>query len=160
MGSPTKLGVGPALDHAGTENQGLDLSTSEHQRRKFEVLPQPVPEARLSLARHAGRREVFDVAVDLRRSSPTFKQWYGIELSASNFRQLWLPAGFAHGFLVLSDSADFLYKTTDYYQPTDERAIRWDDPTLAVEWPLAGVEPNLSAKDSAAPLFDVERCYP
>lgn len=103
---------------------------------------------------------VFDVAVDLRRSSPTFKQWYGIELSASNFKQLWLPAGFAHGFLVLSDSADFLYKTTDYYQPTDERAIRWDDPTLAVEWPLAGVAPNLSAKDSAAPLFDVERCYP
>jgi len=96
---------------------------------------------------------VFDVAVDMRRSSPTFGQWAGAELSAENHRQLWVPPGFAHGFLVLSDSADFLYKTTDYYAPEHERALAWNDPHVAIEWPLAelGTQPQLSAKDSAAP---------
>ena len=96
---------------------------------------------------------VFDVAVDLRRSSPRFGRWAGVELSADNHRQVWIPPGFAHGFLVLSDSADFLYKTTDYYAPQAEGALRWDDPTVAVQWPLQGTTPLLSAKDAQAPLL-------
>ncbi|MBL8467103.1 dTDP-4-dehydrorhamnose 3,5-epimerase [Methyloversatilis discipulorum] len=99
---------------------------------------------------------VFDVAVDLRRSSPTFGQWYGVELSGENHRQFWVPAGFAHGFYVLSESADFLYKTTDYYAPEYERSLAWNDPTVGVQWPLAG-EPLLSAKDLAGkPLGECE----
>ena len=97
------------------------------------------------------RGSVFDVAVDLRRASPTFGQWAGVELSEENNRQLWIPPGFAHGFLVTSDSADFLYKTTDYYAPQFERSLLWNDPTVGVAWPLhllAG-EPLLSAKDVA-----------
>ena len=98
--------------------------------------------------------EIFDVAVDIRRNSPTFGQWVGERLSADNKRQLWVPAGFAHGFLVLSDSAEVLYKTTDFYAPQHERAIRWDDPQLAIAWPLApGVEPILSDKDKTANIF-------
>ncbi|NWG29885.1 MAG: dTDP-4-dehydrorhamnose 3,5-epimerase [Rhodocyclaceae bacterium] len=97
--------------------------------------------------------EVFDVAVDLRRSSSTFGRWVGEILSAENKKQLWIPPGFAHGFLTLSDTAEFLYKTTDYYSPEHERAIRWDDPALAIPWPLDG-EPILAAKDAAAPFFD------
>jgi dTDP-4-dehydrorhamnose 3,5-epimerase len=96
---------------------------------------------------------VFDVAVDLRRESPTFGRWFGGELSGDNHRQLWIPAGLAHGFLVLSESADFLYKTTDYYAPSSERAIRWDDPELAVGWPDLGTTPSISAKDAAASSF-------
>lgn len=91
--------------------------------------------------------EVFDVAVDLRKSSKTFGQWVGEILSADNKRQLWIPEGFAHGFVVLSDTAEFLYKTTDYYAPAYERCIRWSDPTLRIQWP-AGVQPILSAKDA------------
>ncbi|MBT2370810.1 dTDP-4-dehydrorhamnose 3,5-epimerase [Pseudomonas fluorescens] len=90
--------------------------------------------------------EVLDVAVDIRRTSPTFGQWASIRLSAENNRQLWIPPGFAHGFVVLSDYAEFLYKTTDYYTPSAERCIRWDDPTLAIDWQLSG-QPTLSAKD-------------
>lgn len=90
--------------------------------------------------------EVLDVAVDVRRSSPHFGQWVGVRLSADNRRQLWVPKGFAHGFVVLSDSAEFLYKTTDYYNPAAERCIRWDDPDLAIDWQL-GEAPLLSAKD-------------
>lgn len=93
---------------------------------------------------------VFDVAVDLRRSSPTFGRWVGVELSGSNHRQLWIPPGFAHGFIVTSDSADFLYKTTDYYAPQAEGAVRWDDPTIGIEWPDIGSAPVLSGKDAAA----------
>ena len=96
--------------------------------------------------------EVFDVAVDIREKSPTFGQWVGELLSADNKRQLWIPPGFAHGFLVLSEYAEFLYKTTDYYAPECERGIRWDDPELAIPWPLTG-EPVISAKDAQnAPL--------
>ena len=94
---------------------------------------------------------VFDVAVDIRRASPTFGRWVGVELSADNHRQLWVPPGLAHGFLVLSESADFLYKTTEYYSPQDEGAVRWDDPDLAIAWPDLGEAPRLSAKDAAAP---------
>ena len=95
---------------------------------------------------------VFDVAVDLRKSSPTFGRWVGFELSAENKRQMWIPAGFAHGFAVTSESAEFLYKTTDYYAPQHERAIRWDDPALGIEWP-AGLQPLLSGKDQQASLL-------
>lgn len=90
--------------------------------------------------------EVLDVAVDIRRNSPTFGQWASVRLSAQNHRQMWVPPGFAHGFVVLSESADFLYKTTDYYAPSAERCIRWDDPQLAIDWEFEGA-PILSAKD-------------
>jgi len=89
---------------------------------------------------------VFDVAVDLRKSSPTFGRWDGVELSGDNHRQLWVPPGFAHGFVVLSEQADFLYKTTDYYAPEHERCIRWDDPDVGIVWP-EGIAPLLSGKD-------------
>jgi len=91
--------------------------------------------------------EVLDVAVDVRRNSANFGQWVAVRLSAENGRQLWVPEGFAHGFVVLSEVAEFLYKTTDYYNPSAERCIRWDDPTLAIDWQLGGIVPQLSAKD-------------
>lgn len=97
--------------------------------------------------------EVFDVAVDIRKSSPYFGQWVGCLLSAQNKRQFWVPAGFAHGFVVLSETAEFLYKTTDYYAKEHERAIAWNDPDLAIDWHLNGIEPMLSAKDKAASSF-------
>jgi dTDP-4-dehydrorhamnose 3,5-epimerase len=97
--------------------------------------------------------EVFDVAVDVRPGSPTFGKWAGEILSGANKRQLWVPPGLAHGFLVLSDTADFLYKTTDYYAPAHERCIAWNDPTLAIDWPLNGQTPLLSAKDVAGVAF-------
>lgn len=93
---------------------------------------------------------VFDVAVDLRAGSASFGRWVGFELSGDNHRQLWIPPGFAHGFLVLSDSADFLYKTTDYYAPEAEGAVRWDDPDIGIAWPDLGEAPQLAAKDAAA----------
>lgn len=109
------------------------------------------------------RGEVFDVAVDLRRGSPTFGRWTGERLSAENKRQLWIPEGFAHGFLVLSEEAEFLYKTTDYWHPEHERCVRWDDPALGITWPpLDGLAPIVSPKDAAgtslagAPVFEPE----
>ena len=103
---------------------------------------------------------VLDVAVDIRRASPTFGRWVGVELTAENQRQLWVPAGLAHGFVVLSESADFLYKTTDYYAPEHERCIAWNDPAIGIDWPLAahGIDaPQLSAKDRAGlPLAQAE----
>ena len=103
---------------------------------------------------------VFDVAVDIRKSSPTFGQWVGVELTADNHKQLWIPAGFAHAFLVLSATADFLYKTTDYYAPAHERCIAWNDAKVGIAWPDIGMAPMLSAKDQAggslnqAEIFD------
>lgn len=97
--------------------------------------------------------EVFDVAVDIRPGSPTYGKWVGEILSASNKRQLWVPPGLAHGFVVLSETAEFLYKTTDYYAPEHERCIAWNDPTLAIAWPEMSVAPKLSAKDSAGVAF-------
>ena len=94
---------------------------------------------------------VWDVAVDIRRGSPTFGKWVGAELSAENHRQLWVPPGFAHGFVVLSETALFTYKCTAYYSPADEVSIRWDDPTIAVQWPVT--DPTLSGKDAVAPLL-------
>ncbi|WP_136680209.1 dTDP-4-dehydrorhamnose 3,5-epimerase [Neptunomonas sp. XY-337] len=100
--------------------------------------------------------EVLDVAVDIRRSSETFGQWVGVRLSADNKRQLWVPEGFAHGFVVLSESAEFLYKTTDYYAPEHERSIRWDDPELGIDWQLESA-PLVSAKDAdGIPLAEAE----
>jgi len=100
--------------------------------------------------------EIYDAVVDVRRSSPTFGKWFGITLSAENKRQLWVPAGFAHGFVVTSDYAEVLYKTTDYWAPEFERSIIWNDPALAIAWPLDG-EPLLSAKDEAGvPLAEAE----
>lgn len=97
---------------------------------------------------------VFDVAVDMRRDSPHLGQWVGVELSAENQRSLWIPPGFAHGFLVMSESADFLYKATEYYAPGDEKTLAWDDPTVAIEWPLeAGHPPLVSAKDQVGLRF-------
>ena len=93
--------------------------------------------------------EVFDVAVDLRKDSKTFGRWVGDSLSAENKKQLWIPEGFAHGFVVISETAEFLYKTTDYYAPEFERSLLWNDPALGIEWPLEG-EPKLAAKDAAA----------
>ena len=104
---------------------------------------------------------VFDVAVDIRRSSATFGRWVGAELSAENHHMLWVPPGFAHGYLVLSDSADFLYKVTDFWAPEHERAIRWDDPTIGVRWPLPpGEQPILSGKDAAASALASAELYP
>jgi len=105
------------------------------------------------------RGAVFDVAVDLRRASPRFGRWVGVELSEDNRRMLWIPPGFAHGFLVLSETADFLYKTTDYYAPAYERCIRWDDPDIGIAWPLAG-EPVLSTKDREGRLLREAEVYP
>jgi len=96
---------------------------------------------------------VFDVVVDIRIGSATYGRWVGLELSGSNHKQLWIPPGLAHGFLVTSDSADFLYKTTEYYAPQAEGCIRWDDPDIAIAWPLNGAQPALSAKDAEAPLL-------
>lgn len=105
--------------------------------------------------------EVYDVAVDLRRSSPTFRQWIHEGLSSKNHRQLWIPPGFAHGFYVLSESADLLYKCTTYYSAGHDRTIRWNDPDLAIDWPLlGGGPPILSAKDASAPLLRDAPTYP
>lgn len=103
--------------------------------------------------------EVFDVAVDIRRSSPTYGQWFGTLLSAGNKRQMWVPPGFGHGFYVTSDVAEFLYLTTDYYAPEHERCIAWDDPDLAIQWPLASA-PTVSAKDSRGQLFKDADLFP
>ena len=97
---------------------------------------------------------VFDVAVDIRKGSPTYGRWVGQELTGDNKHQLWVPPGLAHGFVVLSESADFLYKTTDYYAPEHERCIAWNDPSLAIDWHLDGMTPVLSAKDAAGKAFD------
>jgi len=103
--------------------------------------------------------EVFDVAVDLRKSSATFGEWVGCHLSADNKRQFWIPEGFAHGFLVLSEYAEFLYKATNYYAPEFEQCIRWDDSVLAIDWPLVGEEPLLSQKDQNGHLFQGAPCF-
>jgi len=114
------------------------------------------PQGKLVRVSHGS---VFDVAVDLRRSSTTFGQWVGAELSGENFRQLWIPPGFAHGFLVLSETADFLYKTTDYYAPEHERSLLWNDAQVGVDWPLEGIEPKLAAKDLAGLVLSASETF-
>lgn len=131
---------------------------SRSQRGVLRGLHYQVQQAQGKLVRVTAG-EVYDVAVDLRRQSPTFGQWVGTHLSADNKRQMWVPEGFAHGFVVLSEFAEFLYKTTDYYAPAHERCIRWDDPKLAIDWPLQE-EPRLSAKDQQGLSFDVAEVFP
>lgn len=106
------------------------------------------------------RGAVFDVAVDLRRSSPNFGRWVGVELSEENKRQVWIPPGFGHGFLVRSERADFLYKTTEYWIAEHDRALRWNDPQLDIEWPLCSEAPIVSARDAAAPMLAVAEVFP
>ncbi len=141
---------------------GLDVAfvQDNHSRSGLGVLRglhYQIQQAQGKLVRVA-RGSVFDVAVDIRKSSRNFGRWVGVDLSEDNQRQLWVPPGFAHGFMVTSASADFLYKTTDYYAPQFERSIAWDDPTLAINWPV-GVVPKLSVKDLAGlVLADAQVC--
>jgi len=125
---------------------------SKSARGVLRGLHYQIEQAQGKLVRVAGGK-VFDVAVDMRRSSTSFGRWTGAELSAENRRQMWIPPGFAHGFLVLVDETEFLYKTTDYYAPEHERTIQWDDPQLAIDWPIAGLELRLSDKDKNATPF-------
>lgn len=138
----------------GTDHQFVQDNHSRSSKGVLRGLHYQIQQPQGKLVRVV-QGAVFDVAVDVRRSSPTFGQWVGVELSAENHRQLWVPPGFAHGFLVLSDSADFLYKTTDYYAPQYERAIAWNDARIGIVWPAThdGASPLLSAKDGAAPLL-------
>ena len=134
----------------------VDFVQDNHSRSGSGVLRglhyQLPPHAQAKLVRVVAG-EVWDVAVDIRRASPTFGRWAAAHLSAENKRQLWIPEGFAHGFLVLGEGAEVLYKTNAPYAPASDRALAWDDPELAIEWPLAG-PPVLSAKDAAAPALD------
>lgn len=131
---------------------------SQSHRNVLRGLHYQVQQAQGKLLR-AVTGEIFDVAVDLRRSSPTFRRWVGVRLSAQNRRCLWVPPGFAHGFLVLSDLADVLYKTTDYYAPQHERSILWSDAEVGIQWPLEG-QPQLSRKDAEAPPLSRCELYP
>ena len=139
---------------------GLDLRfvQDNHSRSSRGVLRglhyQLAPHAQGKLVRVV-QGAVFDVAVDLRPGSPTLGRWFGVEVSEANRKQVWVPAGLAHGFMVTSGSADFLYKTTAYYEPAAERAIRWDDPGIGIAWPDIGMAPLVSAKDAAAPPLEV-----
>ena len=135
-------------DATGTDHQFVQDNHSRSSRGVLRGLHYQIQQPQGKLVRVV-RGAVFDVAVDIRKSSPTFGQWVGAELSEDNHRQLWVPPGFAHGFIVLSDTADFLYKTTDYYAPQHERCIAWDDPAIGIDWPDTGVGVQLSVKDSA-----------
>lgn len=132
--------------------QHVEFVQDNHSKSAQNVLRglhyQVPPKAQGKLVRVV-QGEVFDVAVDLRKSSKTFGQWAGILLSAENKKQLWIPPGFAHGFLTLTDTAEFLYKTTDYYSPDHERSLLWSDPALSIDWPIEG-EPKLASKDATA----------
>ena len=134
-----------AMAAAGIDATFVQDNHSRSLRNVLRGLHYQIEHAQGKLVR-AIAGEVFDIAVDLRRSSPTFGRWVGERLSADNKRMLWIPPGFAHGFVVLSDAAEFVYKTTDYWYPEHERTLRWDDPALGIDWPLDG-EPVLAAKD-------------
>ena len=146
-------------DATGTNHQFVQDNHSRSAQGVLRGLHYQIQQPQGKLVRVV-RGAVIDVAVDIRKSSPTFGQWVAEELSEDNHRQLWVPPGFAHGFVVLSEMAEFLYKTTDYYAPAFERCIAWDDPTLAIDWKLSGRQPLLSAKDAQglplakAELFD------
>lgn len=138
-----------AFANAGLDAEFVQDNHSRSARGVLRGLHYQIDHAQGKLVRVTAG-EVFDVAVDLRRSSRTFGRWTGAALSAENRRMLWIPPGFAHGFLVVSDNAEFLYKTTDYWYPQHERSLLWSDPALAIRWPLSGA-PTLAAKDAAAP---------
>jgi len=138
-----------AVGHAVTFVQDNHSRSARHVLRGLHYQKPPHEQGKLV---RVAQGSVFDVAVDIRAGSPTLGRWVGTELSGENHRQMWIPPGLAHGFLVISEYADFLYKTTDYYAPQAEGCVRWNDPGLAIEWPLDGTAPLLSAKDAAAPL--------
>lgn len=142
----------------GTEHEFVQDNHSRSARGVLRGLHYQVQQPQGKLVRVV-RGSVFDVAVDIRRSSPTFGQWVGAELSEDNHHQLWVPPGFAHGFVVLSEVADFLYKTTDYYAPQHERCIAWDDPELAIDWRWEGV-PSLSPKDARGVSLACAELFP
>jgi dTDP-4-dehydrorhamnose 3,5-epimerase len=139
------------LEHTGLEFDFVQDNHSRSGRGVLRGLHYQIKQPQGKLVRVVSG-EVFDVAVDVRRSSPTFGRWTGVMLSAENRLQFWIPPGFAHGFMVVSEEADFLYKATDYYAPEFERTIIYNDPALGIVWP-EGITPELSAKDAAAPLF-------
>jgi dTDP-4-dehydrorhamnose 3,5-epimerase len=139
-------------DATGTDHQFVQDNHSRSAKGVLRGLHYQIQQPQGKLVRVV-RGAVLDVAVDIRKSSPTFGQWVAEELSEDNHRQLWVPPGFAHGFVVLSEMAEFLYKTTDYYAPQFERCIAWDDPQLAIDWQLGGATPLLSAKDAAGLLL-------
>ncbi|THF63136.1 dTDP-4-dehydrorhamnose 3,5-epimerase [Pseudothauera nasutitermitis] len=149
-------------EHSFQEATGLETRfvQDNHSRSARGVLRglhyQIEPHAQGKLVR-ASLGAVFDVAVDIRPHSPTFGQWVGETLSADNKKQMWIPPGFAHGFLTLTEHAEFLYKTTDFYSPEHERCIAWDDPKLAIAWPLDGIDPILSSKDRQGAAFAMLR---
>ena len=143
-------------DATGTNHQFVQDNHSRSAQGVLRGLHYQIQQPQGKLVRVV-RGAVIDVAVDIRKSSPTFGQWVAEELSEDNHRQLWVPPGFAHGFVVLSEMAEFLYKTTDYYAPAHERCIAWNDPTLAIDWKLDGRQPLLSAKDAQGlPLAHAE----
>jgi len=143
---------------AGIETTFLQDNHSRSAQWTLRGLHMQVAHTQGKLVRVASG-SVYDVVVDLRRSSPSFGAWWGVEISAENHRMLWVPPGLAHGILVTSTSADFLYKCTDFYSPADERTLAWDDPVLGIEWPIpSGVSPVLSAKDARGESFaDIEK---
>jgi len=147
-----------ALEFTGKVEAGVEFVQDNHSRSAKGVLRglhYQIQHAQGKLVRVV-EGEVFDVAVDIRKSSPNFGKWVGVTLSVANHRQLWVPPGFAHGFVVLSESAQFLYKTTDYWFPEHERSIVWNDPAIGIEWPI-DFEPLLAAKDAAGKrLADAE----
>ena len=142
----------------GLKRQFVQDNHSKSQRGVLRGLHYQIQQPQGKLVRVVAG-EVFDVAVDLRKSSPSFGRWFGTHLSAQNQRQLWIPEGFAHGFVVLSESAEFLYKTTDYYAPEHERSLLWNDPALGIQWPIDEA-PQLSAKDQAGKLLRDAELFP
>ncbi|MBE7386067.1 MAG: dTDP-4-dehydrorhamnose 3,5-epimerase [Leptolyngbya sp. SIO1E4] len=145
-------------DETGLPGQFVQDNHSRSKQNILRGLHYQIQQAQGKLVRVV-MGEIYDVAVDIRRSSATFGQWVGMTLSAENKRQLWVPPGFAHGFYVLSESADVLYKTTDYYAPQHERSLLWNDPDLAVHWPLLTDSPLLSAKDQNAVPFKAAEVF-
>ena len=145
---------------AGIPDRFVQDNHSHSERHVLRGLHYQLPHAQGKLVRVA-RGTVFDVAVDIRRSSPTFRKWVGVTLSDENRHMLWVPPGLAHGYLTLSESADFVYRCTDFYAPECEHAILWNDPALGIQWPLAeGVSPALSAKDAVARGFASAELFP
>jgi len=142
----------------GLKRQFVQDNHSKSQRGVLRGLHYQIQQPQGKLVRVVAG-EVFDVAVDLRKSSPSFGRWFGTHLSAQNQHQLWIPEGFAHGFVVLSETAEFLYKTTDYYAPEHERSLLWNDPELGIEWPFDEA-PQLSAKDQAGKLLRDAELFP
>lgn len=142
----------------GTDHQFVQDNHSRSSKGVLRGLHYQIQQPQGKLVRVV-QGTVFDVAVDIRKSSPTFGQWVGVELSGDNHRQLWVPPGLAHGFVVLSETAEFLYKTTDYYAPEHERCIAWDDATLAIDWRVEG-RPGLSVKDAHGKALENAELFP